>query len=109
MAEVTEAPAEEEVVELEATIIADTPAVEAEIDGSLNVIAASEEAASTALGIEVAETENVGFVDADDMSVGFLSGPGPVNGLAKALGPKDNTPPPPPPPPVGHQGVWPPR
>ena len=68
VAEVTEAPAEEEVVELEATIIADTPAVEAEIDGSLNVIAASEEAASTALGIEVAETENVGFVDADDMS-----------------------------------------
>jgi hypothetical protein len=69
VAEVTEAPAEEEVVELEATIIADTPAVEAEIDGSLNVIAASEEAASTALGIEVAETENVGFVDADDAGV----------------------------------------
>ena len=68
VAEEPEAPTQEEVTELEATIIADTPMDEATIAGGLDALAASDEAASTALGLEVADADNAGFVSADELS-----------------------------------------
>lgn len=68
VAEEPEAPSQEEVTELETIIIAETPTDEANIDGVLTTLAASVEAASTALGLEVADASNEGFVAADEIS-----------------------------------------